>query len=162
MNIIGRKGFVSVPVSERFWTKVNKTESCWLWTGTTDRRYGTIFNQGRLQKAHRLAWELTFGAIPQGLCVCHKCDVTLCVRPDHLFLGTHAENSQDAAKKGRLNQNHAVKSTCNHGHLFDEKNTYFYPDGTRGCRLCRKEEHRLRRRRKRHALIIFLAKYLKL
>jgi hypothetical protein len=90
-----------IPIEKRFWDKVKKTTSCWLWTGSTDWRYGSIWIDGRLVKAHRVAWELTYGPIPLGQLVLPRCDVTLCVRPDHLFLGTQHENLIDASRKGR-------------------------------------------------------------
>lgn len=92
---------------DRFWSKVNKSDGCWLWTGSRARGYGQVVgprNGGEQPHwyTHRFAWEITHGAIPRGLCVCHHCDTPLCVRPDHLFLGTHQDNMQDAARKGRF------------------------------------------------------------
>jgi hypothetical protein len=83
---------------ERFWSRVNKTESCWLWTHTLlENRYGMFGGK----PAHRVAWMITNGEIINGLHVLHKCDVGICVRPDHLFLGTHTDNMQDMIKKDR-------------------------------------------------------------
>ena len=86
-----------------FWAKVNKTEGCWLWTSyRNEHGYGLLSFRGvKNRRAHRIAWELTNGAIPHGLQVLHRCDVRTCVRPDHLFLGTNADNLLDCAKKGR-------------------------------------------------------------
>lgn len=90
-------------LAARFWLNVQKTEGCWLWTGRRDGAgYGQIFVQGRRIGVHRLSWLLNCGEIPEGLFVCHHCDVPLCVRPDHLFVGTHDDNMRDAAIKGRM------------------------------------------------------------
>lgn len=88
--------------SHRFWSKVDKDGECWLWTaslGTTG--YGQIGHRGKMVKAHRVAWELTNGPIPNGMYVCHQCDNPPCVRPDHLFLGSPAANTKDMVDKGR-------------------------------------------------------------
>jgi hypothetical protein len=82
----------------RFWARVNKTADCWLWMGPTNGRYGRI---GRRTYAHRASFEIANGPIPPGLFVLHRCDTPLCVRPDHLFLGTAKENSEDAVAKRR-------------------------------------------------------------
>lgn len=84
-----------------FWSKVNRTLGCWLWTRARVCGYGSVRINKRDRRAHRVAWELTYGAIPNGLWVLHRCDVPLCVRPSHLFLGDHAANMADMVAKGR-------------------------------------------------------------
>jgi|SRR5262245_6530410 len=89
---------------QRFWAKVRKTEGCWLWTarGRVGKGYGKFsVARGFNQLAHRIAWILARGPIPEGLHVLHGCDNKLCVRPDHLFLGTNADNVADMVRKGR-------------------------------------------------------------
>lgn len=91
-----------LPSKERFWTKVKKGKECWEWTGCfSDTGYGNFYAEGRLHLTHRYSWLLHNGLIPHGLCVLHKCDNRACVRPDHLFLGTKRDNTQDMLFKGR-------------------------------------------------------------
>lgn len=85
-----------------FWTKVNKTETCWLWTaGKTSDGYGSFKIGKRSVRSHRFSFELVNGPIPKGMLICHRCDVPSCIRPEHLFIGSNAENHQDRNKKGR-------------------------------------------------------------
>ena len=86
---------------ESFWSKVDKGDGCWIWTGmVTASGYGRLYYQGRLYGAHRLAYQLSRGFPASGL-VCHTCDNPRCVRPDHLFDGSQMDNMGDAACKGR-------------------------------------------------------------
>ena len=88
---------------QRFWQKVDKTDGCWEWTGCKKRHgYGKFFADGKDCFAHRWSYEAHNGPIPPGLFVCHKCDNPRCVRPDHLFVGTAKDNTQDCLKKGRF------------------------------------------------------------
>jgi len=93
-------------LDERFWTKVQKGDGCWLWTACKDQSgYGRlgarVDGSFFVFKAHRLSWELAHGPIPEGVCVLHRCDTPSCVRPDHLFLGSKQDNYDDMVNKGR-------------------------------------------------------------
>lgn len=89
-------------VEERFWAKVDKTPECWNWTGgCNDRGYGTFANGHGHQLAHRYAYEISSGSIPDGVFVLHRCDNRRCVNPSHLWLGTAQDNTADMIAKGR-------------------------------------------------------------
>jgi len=91
---------------ERFWSKVEirAPGECWPWQGTMrSDGYGRFWMQGRYQRAHRVAWELANGPIPDGLIVCHACDNPPCCNAEHLWVGTDADNIADRKRKGRNN-----------------------------------------------------------
>ena len=88
---------VRLSVEERFWTKVQKTDTCWMWAGSDTgwSGYGSFWLDGKLQLAHRVSHELHHGPIPSGMEVDHVCHNRLCVRPDHLRLASHKQNNEN-------------------------------------------------------------------
>lgn len=89
-------------VEDRFWRHVIKGNDCWLWRSAGyPSGYGALKVAGSMKPAHRISWEIHRGSIPEGMLVCHTCDVRRCVRPDHLFLGTNLDNMADMRSKGR-------------------------------------------------------------
>lgn len=106
------------PVVDRFWEKVEKNgkDGCWEWQAGKHRQgYGSFWFERRLWRSHRFCWTLHFGEIPEGMCVLHDCDNPGCVNPEHLFLGTHKDNSQDASKKGRFPDRRGLNPGEAHG-----------------------------------------------
>lgn len=114
--------------------------ACWLWTGALQsERYGclAVREGGRRMsiRAHRIAWELFRGPIPAGLNVLHACDQPRCANPEHLFLGTQADNIRDCVMKGR-NRGRPPKTHCSKGHELTSANTPPRPGAGRRCITC--------------------------
>lgn len=90
-------------LAAQFWAKTAWDGDCLIWQGALEKRgYGNIRIHDRCYKAHRLAWQMVWGPISDDLYVLHRCDNRRCVRPDHLFLGTHTDNIRDGVRKGRM------------------------------------------------------------
>lgn len=108
---------------QRFHEKyiIDEETGCWLWQAArSGRGYGTMKIGGRKEAAHRISYELHKGPIPDGLLGCHKCDVRLCVNPEHIFLGTNMDNTQDMINKGRQRYV-GQKGAANPKAILDEK-----------------------------------------
>jgi len=142
---------------DRFWPNVEKRPSgCWFWTGARKHTgYGQIWVVNSAKTAHRISWILHNGPIPTGLCVLHKCDNPPCVNPDHLFLGTRADNNLDCVAKGRnvIGPFHEAgrlawrsRTHCNYGHPLAGDNLTFNFLGYRKCRTCKRTSDRIRMR----------------
>lgn len=121
---------------ERFFAKIKKTESCWLWRGGRTGFYGCFWTGSVVALAHRFAYAALVESFPAELDILHHCDNPLCVRPDHLFKGTHQDNMQDAASKGRLAQQN--KTHCPQGHAYTKENTRMSKLGGRYCLTCKR------------------------
>jgi len=107
----------------RFFSKVQKTDTCWLWKGSLNRnqwgkRYGTLQMGEKNMLAHRISYELFKGKIPKGKIVCHQCDIESCVNPNHLWLGSYQDNMEDMRFKKRENY---VKGSINPASKLTEK-----------------------------------------
>lgn len=120
---------------------------CALWIGTygTRNRYGIFCAHGQRFRAHRYSYELAYGPIPAGLVVCHRCGTPECVNPDHLFVGTQADNVLDAISKGRIGS----KLCCANGHPKTAENLKRRPRNKWTCRMCWNAHRRRRFARKR-------------
>ena len=133
---------------ERFTQKIAEPfdvhNDCWLWTACKNRRgYGEFQFNGKRTHAHRVAYQLFVGPIPEGYHVDHMCKNKACVRPDHLQVLTHFESTRQAQ---------GDKTHCPRGHEYSEINTYRHRDGSRQCKTCHIEWERIYRGR-RHGIL---------
>lgn len=135
----------------RLFNKALIGDGCWEWQASSrnDRGYGAILVECRPRMAHRVAWEVWNGPIPDGLNVLHRCDNRRCIRPDHLFLGTHLDNMQDAVTKERSRRFGVTH--CVHGHEYTDNNTRWCR-GQRVCIACARERGRISEQKRRDRL----------
>ena len=127
------------PIADRFWEKVNKTDGCWLWTSATDRDGYGVFTvkRGTVVSAHRFAYELSIGEIPNGFQIDHLCRVPACCNPQHMEVVTPRENTL----RGFSPWANAFRTgKCINGHPYNDENTYYRPDGRgRECKACQRD-----------------------
>lgn len=130
---------------ERFWSKVDRParEACWLWTRATNGRYGQVRWNERQRGAHRVAYELAYGPIPEGHVIDHLCNVPLCCNPRHLEA---VQPWVNAARSGHDD----LATHCGKGHPLSGKNLYVPARGGRQCRTCRHDAVKRFRARRRN------------
>lgn len=149
-------------VEDRFWSKVEKTDGCWVWRGTlTKTGHGHFWLEGRMVRAHRLSYTMLVGEIPNGLSLDHLCRDKLCVNPAHLEAVPQIENVLRGA--GPTAEN-AKKEVCKNGHPLSGRNLKLKPQNGRPhryCRECLNATNRMRRMRPNSALPANLTGYCK-
>jgi HNH endonuclease len=146
------------PLIERFNESfsVDDKTGCWNWIGAIRTTgYGVIKRGSRGLQAHRAAWEIFIGTIPDGMLILHSCDNQRCVNVAHLRVGTHLDNMRDMVERGRARKI-SWGTHCKRGHEFDEKNTYLYTRMYKGeekpVRACR-ECYRIKKRERLQAAL---------
>lgn len=139
------------PDEERFWTRVNKTETCWLWTGgRVPDGYGMFRANKTQMNTHRWAWLFTHGTLPpKGTHLDHLCRVRACVNPDHLEVVTPRTNALRGIGITAVN---AKKTHCEYGHEYTPENTYARPGSPshRSCRICDRIYNKHARRKRKY------------
>lgn len=131
-------------IAERFWKKVKKTDSCWIWTAGIYKNsgYGQFYYKGKKINAHRVAYMLTKGEIPSGMVIDHLCRNRACCNPAHLEAVTQRENilRGNSLKTRQMIARH--RTHCPHGHEYTEENTTFNKNGNKMCRECDRKRKR--------------------
>lgn len=127
-----------------FFSKTSFVDNgCVEWVGSKNKKgYGLFNYNSKYEYAHRFSYRKANGLtkIPDKMYVCHSCDNPSCINPDHLWLGTHADNMKDCVKKGR-HHNKTLRN-CPKGHPYSGGNLYIRPNGVRECRECSRESYR--------------------
>lgn len=134
---------------KRFWNKVRKTKSCWVWKAYKDEKGYGIFHLEGAKKAHRIAYEFIKGPIRRGFEIDHLCENKSCVNPDHLEQVTTRVNTHRA--KNTIAHKNASKTHCPKGHAYISENLIISNNGYNGarrCRTCKNEQERLRYHKK--------------
>ena len=155
-----KKRSYSPTPEELFWRHINPLDKliedkdhCWPYQGgVSDEGYGRITWMNQKFAAHRISYAIHYGPYLPWLCVLHRCDNRLCCRPEHLFLGTQADNINDMVAKGRHWEKQ--RTHCTQGHEYTPENTYMHPIRGRTCCECRRIKRRRRDAKKRAAKII--------
>lgn len=122
-----------VTLQDRFWEKVNKLDGCWEWTAFKNDGYGVFKVGGVIQLAHRVAYELVIGKIPEGMIIDHLCRNRGCVNPAHMEV---VNNRTNVLRGVSIVAKNALATHCPQGHPYDLFNTIIRPHGHRGCRYC--------------------------
>jgi len=132
------------PIADRFWSRVDKSGDCWIWTaGVIQQGYGGFHpSKGVMVLAHRWAYEQLVAVIPEGLVIDHLCRVRRCVNPAHLEPVTNGENLRRGAGYALRN---GMRTTCVNGHEYTEENTYRDPKGGIRCRQCGRDRDNQRK-----------------
>lgn len=130
---------------ERFWKKVNKTNTCWLWTGGLVLGYGLVYQNKLRKRAHRISYEMFKGVIPERKVIDHLCRNRACVNPDHLEAVSDRTNILRGIGLSAIN---ARKTICKRGHLLSGENLYsgVAYGGSRQCKKCHSYRDRIRDR----------------
>lgn len=119
-------------IDARFWAKVEKTDTCWPWTGATIAAgYGALTRNARFQYAHRVSYEMHNGPIPDGATIDHACHVRACVNPEHLRLATYSQQNENTSLPNRSGYRGVTQNRCGRGRLINTWAAEVRKDGRR-------------------------------